>query len=154
MFHRWIENEIAKIDLKNYIDSECEVNPEKDHLLGEMSDDLKKLLTLWRRVSRKNQELAKKGIEITDQLLRDLRTIKSDDEGLRKIQGMLNDMLKQQAVAEEREEALRRVFWISVSDEFPAAEGHDLAVCKGFKVVWYEEKKKEAPKLIGFVLAS
>jgi len=155
MFHRWIEEKIAKIDPKDYIEPEHEMNSEKEHLLGEMSDDLKRLLTLWQRVSQENQALAQKSIEIIERTIHDLPAIKPGDEEAKKIQAMLKAMVKQQSIAEEREEALRQVFWVSVWDEFPAAEGYSLAVCKGFKVVWYDkEKEKETPKFIRLIFAS
>lgn len=155
MFHRWISEQMAKMDVKDYIEPEREMDPEKDHLLGEMSDDLKKLFTLWRKAGQETQAVAKKGAETSMQIVLNLQL----DSSVEPKKLDLEDMMEKVRVIEvqlanvkDREDALRLVFWLSVQDEFPAAGGNILAACKGFKIAWSEKEEERIPQVAGILI--
>ncbi len=148
MFHRWIDKQMAEIGVEDYVEPEHEIDPEKDHLLGEMDDDLKKLYTLCRRASQEKRVIAKEGSELARQINLNFPTGSIDSETSKKIR----EMERQLTISEDREAALWGDFWLSVREKFPPVYSNTLAVCKGFKVVSFEEKsKKRNPhQVIGF----
>lgn len=100
-----------------------------DHIVGDMSDDLKKLYTLWRQFSYRASEL-------TLQL----------EYGRQNVGKAEVNEIKTKA------EVLRDLFWIAVSDEFELWDRNRTGVRKGFKVVWSEEQRPDMPPFLRQIL--
>jgi len=133
MFHEWIEEELARIEKKDLIEPEYEMDPKTDHPLGEMSEKLKKLFTLWRKTGQATREAKKAATSALVKIMRELPEEPSNtelDEAEKRAQQVESSI----RLAKERENLMRQVFWFSLRDEFPGADGESLTVCKGFKV--------------------
>lgn len=87
-----------------------------DHIIGDMSDTLKKLWTLWKQVQYSAAEL---GIKLQ---------CGEQDISQAKICEM-----------EAKSEVLRALFWIAVADEFDVWDKGHLGVRQGYKVVWSDK---------------
>lgn len=150
MFHRWISEEMTKIATEDLIEPEHEMR-EKDHPIGEMSDELKKLFTLWRKAHQETKEAYKKTAEAYKKIFFDFAAESKDDlENAMKESRALEG---ETSLAKQREDALRQAFWVSVRDEFPKAGDGTLAVCKGFKIVWLEEEEERVLKVAGVIIS-
>lgn len=109
---------------------EPDMNMEKgDHIVGDMSDDLKKLYTLWRQFSYRADELK-----------------------LQLRYGRQNVGKAEVAEISTKAEALRALFWIAVADEFELWDRGNTGVRKGYKVVWSEEQRPDMPPFLRQIL--
>jgi hypothetical protein len=89
-----------------------------EHIVGEASDGLKRIWTF-----------AEKLEEAALQSLVQARFSKSREAG--------EELYKKAKEFKEKEETLRRIFWICLKDEFNLWD-RPVGIRKGFKVVWYE----------------
>lgn len=138
LYHRRIDQRLDKID--KLIEPEAEMDPKRDHLIGVLSDDLKRFFTLWQSVvadfSKMEEERRKlvsvflhAGRGATEELKARIRQAEADLTLLR-----------------DEETALKKMFWLSVKKEFPSAKDRPIiGVCKGFKVFWKEEEERKSP---------
>ena len=138
MFHRWIEQELAKIGEGELVEPEYEMDPKTDHLLGEMSEDLKKLFTLWRKTGQATKAAKKVFAGSVKKVLIELPE-EPEPTDIAETEKKVEQLKRSVTLAEMREDAMREVFWISVRDEFPEANDKSLVVCKGFKVASTED---------------
>lgn len=151
MFHKWIGRELARIKEEDLIEPEYEMNPKTDHVLGEMSEELKRLFTLWRKTGQVTRAATKTAREALKKIILELPAEANDtdlDEAKKKAEQLETSI----CIAKEREDAMCQVFWVSVRDEFPGANDKSLAVCKGFKVAWIEGGKEPMPQTIGVII--
>jgi len=109
-------------EIEELIEPPLEFNPQTERKIGEMSEDLKKLYTLWQNLEK----------EFAQQIVQ-ARFARNERE--RKLTYLkLNE-------TKERAEVLQRLFWISVRDEFKLWEEDTIAVRKGFLIVVVEEDR-------------
>ena len=155
MFHRWVEGQLSEIKEEDLIEPrhEHEIDPEREHYLGDMSEDLRKLYTLWKKTNRENRLTAQKVAEASVGLVLGLPE-KLEKADLERVMKKIRTMRRELLVAEEKESALRQAFWVSVRGAFPAADGNALGVRKGFKVVWLEGEAEVRipPEMAGILL--
>lgn len=142
MFHEWIGEELTKIKEGDLIEPEREIDLQKDHFLDEMSEGLKKLFTLWRKTSQAIEAAKNTSTEALKKIVLELPTKELGVYEREEIKQKVRQVEMPLYLALERERATEQAFWISVMDEFPGASDKPLAVCKGFKVVWFEDRKK------------
>lgn len=121
-FLRLLPFELQEVQEYSEPDSEVEKG---DHIVGIMSDDLKKLYTLWRQFSYRASELA---LQL--------------EYGRQNVSRAEVDEIKTKAGL------LGGLFWIAVSDEFGLWNRKSTGVRKGYKVVWSDE---EGPDLSSFL---
>ena len=100
---------------------EQEVDEAFDHPVGEMSDDLRKLFSLWRQTQK-----------CAEQLILEARYSHNADE--QKSLGTRAFEIQKKA------EVLREIFWISVRDEFGLWNKDAIGVCRGYLVIWSDKK--------------
>jgi len=127
--------ELGEITEKEYIEPQEELDPQKFHIVGEMTDDLKRLYTLWLVLSKERDECA-----LTAKYAKDEREEK------------LN--IAKYAELEEKTDVVKRIFWISLRDEFGLwnkLDGIRVGVSKGFKVVWAERPPRGRSFLDGLM---
>lgn len=109
-------------DIQNYIEPRQE-KVGGDHIVGVISDDLKKLWTLCQQYAESS---AKAEAE--------LRFGGAGEEFL----GKVNEL-------SEKAKALRDIFFIALCDEFELWDKKSTGVRKGFEVVWTEEDDSLPP---------
>lgn len=112
--------ELNGIEENEFCEPETEVDPTKDHMVGEMSLDLKRIYTHWRGLR-----------ESADRAVLDAKYAKGNDQ---------REALFMRAIElHEKAEVMEDIFWISLKDEFGlwGRENSDntTGVRKGFKVV-------------------
>ena len=116
----WLANlalELQQIEPTEFIDSRIVINPDIDTVVGEMTDDHKRLYTLCQNIERTAAEALVEANYTQDETAR------------------------QRAEARVREckkksEAILNLFWISVNDHFNLWSHDSTGVRKGFQVVW------------------
>lgn len=96
-----------------------------DHVVGEMSEDLKKLWTLWKQSAYRASELS-----------------------LQHRYGQQNVTKAQATEAETKAEVLNIIFWIAIHDEFSLWDKNSTGVRRGFKVVWSDETHPDIPQFL------
>ena len=106
-------------DIHNYIEPEMELE-KSDHEVGIMSDELKKLFTMWRQLGLKCAE-AKLHMSFNVKGINIARCRELDSKA----------------------EAIKNIFWIAIYDEFELWDKSDIGVRKGFNVVWSDEDKSQ-----------
>ncbi|KPJ73058.1 hypothetical protein AMJ48_02335 [Parcubacteria bacterium DG_74_1] len=151
MFHRWIEKELAQIREGDLVDPEYEMDPKTDHLVGEMSEELKKLFTLWRKTAEATKTAKKAFAGSVKKILLEFpeEPVLTD---VLEAEKKMEQLKRSVALAELREDAMRGAFWVSVRDEFPEAKEKTLTVCKGFKVAWIEREVGPKDQIIEVVV--
>lgn len=110
-------------DIQNYIEPR-QKKMEGDHVVGVMSDDLKKLWTLCQQYAESSAKAEAK-----------LRFGSGVEEELG---GKVNEL-------SEKAKVLRDIFFIAVCDEFELWDKKSTGVRKGFEVVWTEEDDSLPP---------
>ncbi len=105
-------------DIKTYSEPHQKITP-NDNIVGDMSDDLKKLLTITILSGRKFAEM---------QVERKFGNLENDENW----EGKFRE-------AQEKTELLTKIFWVAVRDEFSMWDKGSIGVRKGFKVVWLDE---------------
>jgi hypothetical protein len=135
LFHEQIARRIAM--MRKVIEPKYEMG-ENDHVLGTMSDKLKKLFTIYHKTCKEVLIAKKAGNEAFMKIIFSLEN-ESDMDKVRKD-------IAQVFLIEEREKALKAMFWVSVKDEFPELKkeliGKALSVGRGFKVAWREPEEE------------
>lgn len=111
-------------EVKEYREPDMELR-EKDHVVGDMSDSLKKLWTLWKQTAYRADELK-----------------------LQLRYGEQNTSVGQARELESKAQVIRDIFWIAVNDEFELWGKLRVGVRKGFKVVWNEEEMPQLPPFL------
>ena len=96
-----------------------------DHVVGDMSEDLKKLWTLWKQSAYRASELK-----------------------LQLRYGQQNVTKAQTTEAETKAEVLNIIFWIAIHDEFSLWDKESTGVRKGYKVVWSDEAHPGLPPFL------
>jgi len=141
LYHRGMDKRLDEID--KFIEPEAEMDPIKDHLIGVMSDDLKRLFTLWRSVDANFHKLAEESEKLIPAILpRDQRVFEDLKARFRSAEVELN-------LLNDEETALKKMFWLSVRKEFPLAKDKSvIGVFRGFKIAWCEEEKLSGINLL------
>lgn len=151
MFHDWVAQEMAMIRPEQYIEPRTEFDPKEDYVVGEMSDGLKKLFTLRMNIDIAVFE-AKKKMLLTICSLRPYDKPDDEEKVLEKAEKVVEEAENELALLEQRANALREAFWVSVRDEFPAANDKSLSVRKGFKVVTWVKEKEWSSRVVGAIV--
>jgi hypothetical protein len=113
--------EFENIKKEDFIEPPLPFDPKKHVFLAEMSENLKKLFTLWFRARYRTRDLNEK-FELT-------RKVKDEAE-------IAIEMNK----AATKEQALEGTFWYAVYVEHPPKlRMNSIAVTKGFRVVYSKE---------------
>ena len=99
-----------------------------DHEVGVMSDDLKKLYSLYRSVDR-----------ASDQAKLDYRHSLEEERA---------QLVGRAAELDKKAEVLRELFWIGVNDEFNLWSKRATGIRKGWKVVWYTREEGPLGRLM------
>ena len=111
--------ELSSID--NYIEPVKDIQP-NEHYVGDFTPTLKKLYTLWRRITK-----------ATAQSKVDLDFSPDPEEGIQ--------LLAKYTELSTKAGALKSVFWACIQDEFPELwTKPNIAVRRGFKIVWEESE--------------
>ncbi len=119
-FLKLIPLEMSAID--KFIEPEIELDEQQDHVVGIMTEDLKRLFTVWRNAQK---SLAER-----------IWTFKFGD----------TKEIREQAKQEEPERrmkanVLQEIFFIAVSDDFGLWDKGRVGVRQGFRVIWREEEE-------------
>lgn len=121
---------IEKIDVSKVPQPEMPALP-TDHVVGVMSEDLRKIFGVWR-------DLGSRAEALSDRIKRLVIKNRHKPEAPPEVQKLLDDLL----LLGSRVSVLDELFWCSVRHEFGALAGKPaLGVRKGWKVVWTEEVK-------------
>lgn len=97
------------------------IDPRYDHIVGEMSDDLKRLYTLWMQIDRESERLAHEA------------KWESDEAKKRQLVTNVYEIYK-------KAEILQEIFWISLKDDYQLWDKPSVGVRKNYQVVWTEER--------------
>lgn len=111
---------LREIEKGEFCDPEKEVNLEEDHVVGEMSEDLKRIYTTWINLQ-----------ESADRAILEAKYAKGDDQR-KELTGRAKEL-------HAKTEALEIIFWISVRDEFELWDKSSIGVRKNFQIVWSDE---------------
>ena len=111
-------------EITEYVEPQTELDPQKFHVLGEMTEDLKKLYTLWFTLAKQKDEYLLAARYAKDEKEEKLNLTRAIELG-------------------EKTEVVKQIFWISLRDEFNlwnklVIDEVMIGVSKGFKVVWSE----------------
>ena len=115
--------ELANIDAKELVEPGEEVDPRSDVVVGEASDDLKRIYTL-------TEKLQEAGVRY------------SVDARFSKDNNLRSDAEKKVYELHDKLEALMRIFWITLKDDFNLWGKDSVGIRKGWKVTY---KKGGAP---------
>jgi hypothetical protein len=125
---KFLPMELREID--EVIEPRGEISP-GEKVIGEMTEDLKKLFTAWMLAKKRSEEF--------------------------KLEAKIGTSDPEEAITNgymwfARGDILQRMFWASVSDEFGlwknALQDYTTGVRKGFKVVIFEDKKPDIPDFL------
>ncbi|GAI05743.1 unnamed protein product [marine sediment metagenome] len=111
-------------EVKEYREPDMPV-AEEDHIVGDMSESLKKLWTLWKQTAYTASSLTLQ--------------LRYGEQNVSK--GQIYEL-------DAKAEALRGLFWIALNDEFELWDKIHVGVRKGFKVVWNEEEMPHIPPFL------
>ncbi len=137
LFHVWIAQELAKIEEKDIIEPTYAIT-ERDHVVGEMSKELKKLFTL--RFKTRGEFLkTQQASVVTAQKLFDASPKDPKKADIDKIREEFQKLEASLSLAEAKDKAVEEDFFMSVRDEFPSVNGYSIIVGKGFKIAWAED---------------
>ncbi len=109
--------------LDKLIEPEIKFDKKRDHEVGIMSDDLKKLFTLWRIALR---AVAERNIEAKF----------SESEEKRQLAVIQACELQSKALL------LGDLFWIAVKDEFDLWAKPSVGVRQGYRIVWWNDENQ------------
>ncbi len=122
----WLELlglEFQYIEEKDCVEPKAKLDSKKDHVVGDMTKDQKKLYTYWLNLQREAEQTL-------------LAARYENDEGRQK-----EILLKAEELG-AKAGVIREIFWISLRDEFALWGKGEIGVRKGFKVVWSEEENE------------
>lgn len=117
-----IRAEIDSMAVKGVAEPGFEVGP-TDHVVGEVSDDLKKVL----RLIRNEYEEA---VNLSEQAQTTL------------VEEQTRILLARAAMAHRKHEFLMELLWLSLQEEF-GLWGKNVGIRKGWKVVWSDSRPSE-----------
>ena len=109
--------ELANIDAKELVEPGEEVDPRSDVVVGEASDDLKRIYTL-------TEKLQEAGVRY------------SVDARFSKDNNLRSDAEKKVYELHDKLEALMRIFWITLKDDFNLWGKDSVGIRKGWKVTY------------------
>ena len=109
--------ELANIDAKELVEPGEEVDPRSDVVVGEASDDLKRIYTL-------TEKLQEAGVRY------------SVDARFSKDNNLRSDAGKKVYELHDKLEALMRIFWITLKDDFNLWGKDSVGIRKGWKVTY------------------
>ena len=115
--------ELQSIPEREYINPKAKVDPKKDHIVGDMTEDQKKLYTRWLNLE-----------QVFEQTLLEAK-YETDEDKQKKLLIKVEEL-------HTKAEVVKEIFWISVRDEFELWGKGAIGVRKGFKVVWSEEENE------------
>lgn len=118
-------------EITDYFEPELEFDPNKYYRIGEMTESLKKLFTLWRNLDKE-----------AERSLLNARYGKNEQER--------KSCMTKAAELKEKARAARLIFWISLKDTFGLWDKECVAVTKGFSVAWSD--RKEGPDFLDFLM--
>jgi len=114
---RLLPSELNGIQDEDYWDPEIECDTRTDNLVGVMSDVLKQLFTLYRRLD-----------ELAARTKLDARYSRNIDDAKQNAFRAIEFKTKADALSE--------ILWISIRDEFNLWDKPSIGLRRGFKVVW------------------
>ena len=109
--------ELSNIDAKELVEPGEEVDPRSDVVVGEASDDLKRIYTL-------TEKLQEAGVRY------------SVDARFSKDNNLRSDAEKKVYELHDKLEALMRIFWITLKDDFNLWGKDSVGIRKGWKVTY------------------
>ena len=109
--------ELANIDAKELVEPGEEVDPRSDVVVGEASDDLKRIYTL-------TEKLQEAGVRY------------SVDARFSKDNNLRSDAEKKVYELQDKFETLMRIFWITLRDDFNLWGKDSVGIRKGWKVTY------------------
>ncbi|MBI3956755.1 MAG: hypothetical protein HY340_02090 [Candidatus Kerfeldbacteria bacterium] len=127
----WIQSlqaELDKVDLQGVIEPQGEIE-ERDHVVGQANDDLKRLYGLMMRWSKASLESVVAAQFAPNRELREHYT-------------------NQATMLGKKSEVLTEIFWITIKETFDLWQKPSVGIRKGWKVVWSEP---EVPPIIGIL---
>lgn len=127
-FLKLLQLELDSLEQSDYFEPEAELGSD-DNVVGELSDDLVRLFTMWRQAQK---SMTEKAIQA--------RFGRLDDD-------KRDELLAQTEEAHLKMHVVSDLFWIEVREEHKLWDKSNIGVRKGRKVVWYEDK---GPTILGF----
>jgi len=107
--------ELSQID--NFVEPDTDMDS-GDNYVGELTTELKKLFTLWRRL-----------MEAAARTKIDYQFSKPEDRGRLRAKGL---------ELEAKAKALEVIFWVCLQDEYQLWDRSNIGVRRDYKVVWGE----------------
>lgn len=116
--------DMQDIKEEDYIQPRSEMDKREDHEVGVLSDDLKKIFTLWKRTEK----------AATESLLEARYSAKDEKQA--------DEAINQAIEKKEKADLLQGLFWISLKDEFGLWDKGSVGVAKGFKAYYSNAEKQ------------
>lgn len=122
--------ELSQIEEDEIIEPETEVKRSAERVVGEMSIDLKRIYTRWRIL-----------FESADRAILEAKYSRKKEQQ--------KELIARALELHEKAEAMEKIFWISIKDEFGLwglidNDENSVGVRKGFKVVSFKQDPSEA----------
>lgn len=127
-FWKLLSLELGSLDQNDFYEPDVKLRPD-DHVVGDLSEDLIRLYTMWRLLEK---QTAEKIMEAKFGRLSDEQRV---------------ELLSKTFELHHKAQFLSDLFWIEVKDEYHLWGKFDIGVREGRKVVWFEEKR---PTILGF----
>lgn len=130
-FSTWLNNLQMELDVippEEFVEPEWELKPPDEVIVGDMTDDLKRLFTLLRSYFRET-EMSKVNTQFSS----------------------TDDRASQQARANElmhKTDTLDRIFWTAIGENYNLWEHPQVFIRKGFKIAYSDVVPR--PQIIGF----
>mgnify|MGYP005820954337 CR=1 FL=1 len=131
----WLKSlplEISMVEVSNTLVPKQEVGPQ-DHVLGEVSEDLKRLFAL-------RTSVVKQGA----QLMVDANF--GGSEGMSK-----EDIHRKMIELKNKGEVLNRLFWVGIYEQFNCWEHSSIGVRNGWLAVWTDDDDDDGGDMPGFL---
>ena len=129
----FLEKELRKIEAEKIIEPEAEIDLNKDHVVGSMSSDVRKLYQL-------QFDLHAQEIKISNSLVRDSQTDYIDPKFLLARQKELRSVSK-------KSEVVSTMMLVSIRDQYDLWDKPEVGVRKGWQVVWSELSEEKQLEL-------
>ena len=125
-FLKLLPLELNGIEPDDYVQPKAPLG-NRENQVGVMSDDLKKLYTLWNNLEKD-----------ASQHLLDYKYSNRQDDLL----------LAKAAELGSKAEIVKGLFWVSFNDEFELWNKRNIGIREGFIAVWYEETSPPLPPFL------
>lgn len=127
-FLKLLQLELSSLEQNNFFEPDAELE-NNDNIVGNLSEELIRLFSLWRLTEKETMEI----------IIKERYGHFSDEQR--------KELLYDANKAHQKSEFLRELFWIEIRDEYHLWDKPQIGIRKGRKIVW---SGQGGPNILGF----